>query len=348
MHRRLADIVAEPERRARHLALGTMTSDPLTLQSLDEAADIARRRGAPAAAAELLDLALGLGGDTPERRILLARRHRDAGDVGRARAVLEETIDALAPGVLRAEALHQLALVRQLDDSFAEAVPLMIQGLGDAGGDLAQRTEILVAISFASLLVGDICGALLYADDAIVDAERLGQTQLLSKALAVRVMLGVLHGEGVDEARMQRALRLEDVGADATMFLRPSFNNVLVLAWCGRIQDARRELESIRARCLERGDETALIIAALNYVVGLVWAGEFADAALTAEDSTERALLVGGDQSLMMALTGQALLAAYAGRVDEARRVGGEAIAASYRGGAVFSAGLATDYPGFP
>ena len=61
MHRRLAEIVDEPELKARHLAMAA-TGDELTLLSLDEAADMARRRGAPAAAAELLDLAIGLGG----------------------------------------------------------------------------------------------------------------------------------------------------------------------------------------------------------------------------------------------------------------------------------------------
>lgn len=70
MHRRLAEIVDEPEVRARHLAMAATHGDELTLMSLDEAADMARSRGAPAAAAELLDLAIALGGGTPERRIL--------------------------------------------------------------------------------------------------------------------------------------------------------------------------------------------------------------------------------------------------------------------------------------
>src|SRR5262245_41984872 len=65
MHRRLADIVDEPELRARHLALAATSGDQLTLRALDTAAESARVRGAPAAAAELMDLAIGLGGDTP-------------------------------------------------------------------------------------------------------------------------------------------------------------------------------------------------------------------------------------------------------------------------------------------
>jgi hypothetical protein len=98
MHRRLADIVDEPELRARHLALAATSGDNITLRALDTAAESARVRGAPAAAAELMDLAIGLGGDTADRRLRSALHHFDAGDQQRARDVLEETIERLEPG----------------------------------------------------------------------------------------------------------------------------------------------------------------------------------------------------------------------------------------------------------
>ena len=72
MHRSLAETVMLPELRARHMALAASSADPTTLRSLDVAADAASDRGAPAAAAELVELAIGLGGDTPERRIRAA------------------------------------------------------------------------------------------------------------------------------------------------------------------------------------------------------------------------------------------------------------------------------------
>ncbi len=103
MHRRLAELVTEPELRARHLALSDATGEPQTVEALDSAAEIARGRGAPAAAAELLELAIGLGADTPERRIQSAAHHFAGGDSVRARKALEETISRLAPGVQRAE-----------------------------------------------------------------------------------------------------------------------------------------------------------------------------------------------------------------------------------------------------
>jgi hypothetical protein len=47
MHRRLGELVEQPELRARHLALGATSPDPLTLGALDAAAEAARSRGAP-------------------------------------------------------------------------------------------------------------------------------------------------------------------------------------------------------------------------------------------------------------------------------------------------------------
>ena len=65
--------------------LAATSGDDVTLRALDKAAESARARGAPAAAAELMDLAIGLGGDSPERRLRSALHHFDAGDHERAR-----------------------------------------------------------------------------------------------------------------------------------------------------------------------------------------------------------------------------------------------------------------------
>ena len=102
MHRALAAIETEPELRARHLALATASSDDTTLKALDAAADAARGRGAPAVAAELLDLAIGLGGDKPWRRIRAAGDHFHAGSTDHAESLLVPIVDELRPGVLRA------------------------------------------------------------------------------------------------------------------------------------------------------------------------------------------------------------------------------------------------------
>ena len=66
MHRALAAVEAQPELKARHMALGAASAEPATLHALDDAAAAAVGRGAAAAAADLYELAIGLGGDTPD------------------------------------------------------------------------------------------------------------------------------------------------------------------------------------------------------------------------------------------------------------------------------------------
>ena len=93
LHRRLATIVGSREERARHLALAAAEPDPHVAAALDEAADQAARRGAPAAAAELAELAVKLtpNNDTDRlrsRRGVAARHHLVAGDAARARTIL--------------------------------------------------------------------------------------------------------------------------------------------------------------------------------------------------------------------------------------------------------------------
>ena len=153
MHRRLAEIVDDPERRARHLAMAVAWGDEHTLACLDGAAEIARKRGAPAAAAELLDLAIGLGGDSPERRIRSASHYFNAGDNVRARVLLEGTIGDLPNGPLRAEALSLLASLSMAVGNFLDAAEVLNRALGERDDNLAVRVQWMVMRSFALLNV---------------------------------------------------------------------------------------------------------------------------------------------------------------------------------------------------
>src|SRR4029077_17971126 len=125
MHRLLAQTETLPELRARHMALAASSADPETLRALDTAADEAAASGAPAAAAELMELAIGLGGDQPERRIHAAEHHFNAGDPERARALLDETLDKLSSGTLRGTALNLMARVHLYDDNWTEHSPVL-------------------------------------------------------------------------------------------------------------------------------------------------------------------------------------------------------------------------------
>jgi ATP/maltotriose-dependent transcriptional regulator MalT len=333
MHRRLAEIIEEPELQARHLALGGTTGDPLTLNALDGAAEVARIRGAPAAAAELIDLAIGLGGDTPSRQIRSAGYYFDAGDPGRARAVLEATIARLGAGILRAQALGLLALVCSLNDSFLEAALLLERALADTEDDLAQRVQVLVPLSFALMNSGSFDAAVLRADEAVSDATNLAQPHLLSQALIMRVMLHFLRGDGVDESSLRRAVELEDLQADISTAFSPSVHNALLLALSGHLEQGREKMLSVRRRCIDAGEEGELAFIDFHLVLIELWRGSVAEATLIAEDAMERALLLNGDLPLPVALSVRGLLFAYSGDEEDARRNIIEALAASERCG---------------
>ncbi len=331
MHRRLAEIVDQPELEARHLALAATSAEPLTLKSLDAAAESARLRGAPEAAAEFLDLAVGLGGDTPERRIRAAIHHFNAGDTGRAKTMLEQTIKQLTAGPVRAEALASLTAVRLLDGGFSEAAGLLEQALDEIGDRLAPTVQMLVTLSFALLNAGRLDAAAETIEKAVKNAEQLGNQHLLSQALSMRVVVRFQRGRGLDELALRRALELEDRDADTPVVLRPSMQNVLLLAWTGRLADAAERAGIIRRRCIERGEESELMFVAVHSVLVDIWRGNLADAALLAEDAMQRALQLGGDLPLSVALMIRAAVAAYCGDEEATRRDAGDALAASQR-----------------
>src|SRR5262249_21376107 len=171
--RALADVVTLPELKARHLGLATTRADPATLRALDEAADAALARGAPAAAAELIELAIGLGGDTASRRVPAGQQRFQARGTDRAEAVLAPTIDKMAPGPVRAIAFDLLAGMRIYDNSFLQAADRLMAALDDAKGHPAVLVQTLLMLSFVQLNVDEYGEALRHARQALTVADGL-------------------------------------------------------------------------------------------------------------------------------------------------------------------------------
>lgn len=332
VHRRLAGLGLDPEERARHLALAAVTADAETVAALDEAAVIARRRGAPAAAAELLELGLRLGADEPGRRLAAARHHFDSGDPLRARSLLEESIARQAQGPLRAEAESLLASVRLHDDSYAEAAALLEQALADAGDSAALRVRIQLQLGYVLTNLGRINDALVLAERVVPDAERLGDPALLATALAASTITRFLNGQGLNEAALERALVLEDPDLGMPIMFRPTLIAGLLRMWTGNLDQAREIFHGLRRDCLERGEETDLMFVAFHTVLLECWRGDLAAARSVADDTYERALQLGTDVPRAIALSTIANAAAHEGRVAEAREAGEGALAIFLQG----------------
>jgi len=107
VHRALADVVADIEEQAGHLALAAAGPDALASARLEAAAEHAAARGATAAAAELAELAVQLTLEDPaltrRRKLLAAHFHRLAGNSDESLSILE---------ALRAEARAGRCAVR--------------------------------------------------------------------------------------------------------------------------------------------------------------------------------------------------------------------------------------------
>ncbi|MBU3749343.1 MAG: LuxR family transcriptional regulator, partial [Mycobacterium sp.] len=149
-HRRLADFVAQPEQRARHLALSTPHADPDTLAALDSAAESAAARGAFSTAAELVCLAIRLGGDEHVRRSRGAEYHFRAGALDEAEALLAPIIDDLPAGFPRAVGLLLLGAVRGYEQGIGDTIDLFRRAVREAGGILPLRTQAMGVLSLAT------------------------------------------------------------------------------------------------------------------------------------------------------------------------------------------------------
>ena len=347
MHRTLAGIVEAPELRARHLALAASSADPSTLLALDGAADSARQRGAPAAAAELLDLAINLGGDTPERRVLCAEHHFHAGDSGRADELLKSTVGRLPAGPLRAAALNLLATLRIYDDSLDEAIDLLNRALADASGDHFLTARSLLFSSFALLYAGRLDESVRRAHEAMEPARQLAMPELTSQALAMSVLAKCMRGDGVDEQSLERALELEDLEADVPIQFRACAVRVITQSWTGRLDEARRGAVDLRALCLERGAESDVMAVASHSTLNEVWSGDFAAAEIVADEAIEYAEHIDAQHVRGVALTMRATVAAHLGRADDARRDANTALQIATECGTAALALRATTILGF-
>ena len=207
MHRSLAEVVTLPESRARHMALAASSADPATLDALDAAADTVSLRGAPAAAAELIDLALGLGGDTPIRRIRAADYHMRAGDLQKTRALLEGVLHRVPHGLHRSMALNLLAGMQIHSNSFAEAADMLLEAFDNAGNNREVQVRTLLLLSFAQLNTGDFTQALENAERAVSFAGVVGNPDLTSQVLSVRELVASLSGYGISRTEFGAGAR---------------------------------------------------------------------------------------------------------------------------------------------
>ena len=270
VHRALAAAVIDLEERARHLALAADGPDAPAASQLDAAAAQAAARGAPAAAAELCELASAL---TPEdgalarrRRLRAAEFHRIAGDPVRARDMLLGLLEEASPGTERADVLIALA---SLVDSPVERAASCDQALAETEDD-ARCARILAYRTWARLLAIDVPAALADGRRALERAERAGDPGLLATAIARTGQAQLWAGEPAEEL-LRRGVELEKragLVGDWTESPRAMLARLLLRA--GRLDEARVILAELEAEASVRGAEWSRVLV-LTWVGVLEW-----------------------------------------------------------------------------
>ncbi len=320
VHARVAELALDPEERARHMALMGGGPDPERASFVQEAAALARRRGAPLAAAELWELSADL--TPPGDEALLCSRKRsaalerfDAGDVQRGRTMLENLIGASTSRQQRSWSRVELAARSYNDaDRVDELVRAALPDVGDH--------EILLPVAHANLAWVALCrlqptGAVDHARAAVELAERGSDPTPLRLALGALAQAEALLG--IDPwPTIKRAVAIAgDLAPGETT--QPERIRGHQMLWEGRIAEAQRSITEADIHLVETGLElmrhdTLSVLSEVECA-----AGEWAGAARHANEGYDIIAHAGLDEIRDQMLYARAHVAALSGRVDEAR-----------------------------
>jgi DNA-binding CsgD family transcriptional regulator len=330
LHRELAELVSDPEKQARHLALAGEEPDEHVAAALERGADRALRRGAPEVAAELAEHAMrrtppNAGGTKWERCLRAASHHYKAGDTDRARALGEEIVAAEAPPAIRARALCLLAEDRATNAP-ASGIALLEEALEYAGGDVALAAQIETSLGLIAAAVVDIPGTELHLGRAIELAERASEPAAVAEALGLWTLTKLVYGQGFDEASLERALALEDPEREVGFHLRPSLNAAQAYEFTGQLHRARELLVSLRDRMVARGEEADLGMVRAHLTATSWLSGDLEGAEREASETLRVATLTGREMFRGFALMLRAQVRAMRGDTAAARIDAGEAL----------------------
>jgi DNA-binding CsgD family transcriptional regulator len=328
MHRRLADVLEDSEARARQLALAAEGRDEEAAALVHAAAAQAIARGAPAAAAQLCELALRLtepGGEAEPLRIVDAATYlHQAGETKRARMMLE-SVDSWKgwPSELHLRALHLLGEVVEYTEGPAASAEFGRSILDESVDPQAQAVGHLL-ISYAAMQSDAHC-ALEHADTALALLERRGEhadPETLASALTVRVRAGAVLGHGFDRDLMERAMALERALSPERVLaepVTPVFG--FWLRWFDDLEGSRELLERLVRDATANGQDTARVVGLMQLAITECVAGNLQRAREVGMSAYELAKDLEVRQLAKMTTSALSLVAANLGAVDQAREL---------------------------
>jgi DNA-binding CsgD family transcriptional regulator len=336
-HRRLAEVVANDEERARHLALASTGPDAGDATALEEAAKNAYLRGAPAAAAELWSLAqrstpLEDGEASRRRGGSAASCAFEAGDVAGARRIVNQLLSVSPPGEEHADLLEMLSSFAWND--LITIRPLLEAAIEEAPDPSGVLAAAVADLAWVEIMGGDLRVASKLADRAIEIGEHAGEPAALQLALITAAHAGFMLGRDAIGS-LQRATDLE---RESPGHLLTSARSALgaQLVWSGDLAGARRQLEPYYREIAEQG-RYMVLWEALGYLAELESrAGNYGRALAYADELLETTVGAGFEGVREVGLWVRALAEAHLGDVGRARLDATEGLAVAERHGDLF------------
>lgn len=266
LHRRAATVASSPEDRARHLALAATVPDADVAHTLDEAARLARSRGAPETAAEFAFQARRLtpAGDIESR----ARRMMDeaeslflAADEAAASALADEVLIVPAAAHDRVRAL-MLRAVTAADPT--AAVAALESAVIEPHDDAALAVRVLAQLAWQrGAWLGDLDRADAEAESALRQAAVLDEPATLLLALTTAGLLASLAGRPEAGDHFRRAIEIDDRTRDrsriAAIDRAPRVSYAHERWWRGDFAAAEALLAEEHRVAEERGDDDLLM-----------------------------------------------------------------------------------------
>ncbi|MFC8897903.1 AAA family ATPase [Streptomyces cinereoruber] len=212
-HAALAEVVDDPVEAVRHRALATDSPDEELAAEVAAAADLARRRGNSALAAELALLAAeSTPGRHGTRRIArLVDAAEEAARAARADLAMRAATDLLARDAVPADRVRaRLAVLDTAGQGLTGLDEMYVHAMEDSEGDTALRAAVQLRLALKYVLAdGDPHRSRTAAVESAALAASMGDPRTAAQALTVQARMERALGSPDADAVLDRARALE-------------------------------------------------------------------------------------------------------------------------------------------
>jgi DNA-binding CsgD family transcriptional regulator/tetratricopeptide (TPR) repeat protein len=328
LHRHLADVVADREQRARHLALAANGEPSAQLAAdLDTGVSTARSRGAARAAAELAELAVVL---TPSRQLrqraareLIAAEVRyELGEWGVAQALAQQAAEH-GDRQVGVPALCLLSMITYYLEGSGTARAYLEQALEAANGDPVQRARTLAALADTGDMGArtDLANAL-ESLALVEDAPRGPEvSRIRIEALLASVGARLDLAQGLDEEALERSVAEEATRALQSPILlqRVAIQTSFWFKIVDQLDRSRSAMHAAIRIARDEGESSALSTLLGHLALNECWAGRYDAARDAADEGIRDADRTGSAPVALYGATG--LVHVLTGELDAGREI---------------------------